>query len=312
MSDQIPMRVAVVGATGFQGGAVARLLAERNHRIRTLTRKPESERPELAGAAYVGGDLANADDVRHLFERATHASVVMPLVYDAETVGTYARNIADAAREAGVRRVVYNSNTRVPGASTNVAAFETRRLAETVLRESLRGSGVELVVLRPPVYLDNLFSPWNGPALAKEGVLAYPLPADTRTAWISHRDLAEAVYAALTVDGVEGRTLDIGGSQSLTGDELAEAFAQGLGRDVHYVPLPPHVFEEGLARAIGPEAAAGVAGIYHYMASGAGPDLMAADDGSAAEALSVKPAPVDEWVARQPWQIWSDDATPVS
>ncbi|MET9512060.1 NmrA family NAD(P)-binding protein [Streptomyces flavidovirens] len=312
MSDHIPMRVAVVGATGFQGGAVARLLAERNHRVRTLTRKSESERPELGGAAFVLGDLANADDVRHLFERATHASVVMPLVYDTETVRTYARNIADAARESGVRRVVYNSNTRVPEASTNVAAFETRRLAETVLREGLRGSGVELVVLRPPVYLDNLFSPWNGPALARDGVLAYPLPADTRTAWISHRDLAEAVYAALTADGVAGRTLDIGGSQSLTGDELATAFARGLGRDVHYVPLPPHVFEEGLAQAIGPRAAAGVAGIYHYMASGAGPELMAGDDGSAAEALCVRPAPVDEWVARQPWQIWADDATSVS
>ncbi|MBT2397873.1 SDR family oxidoreductase [Streptomyces sp. ISL-100] len=312
MSDQISMRVAVVGATGFQGGAVARLLAERNHRIRTLTRKPEGERPELEGAAFIAGDLANPDDVRHLFEGATHASVVMPLVYDTETVRTYARNIADAAREVGLRRVVYNANTRVPEASTNVAAFETRRLAETVLRESLRGSGVELVVLRPPVYLDNLFSPWNGPALAKDGVLAYPLPADTKTAWISHRDLAEAVYAALTVDGVAGRTLDIGGSQSLTGDELADAFAQGLGRDVSYVALPPHVFEEGLAQVIGPEGAAGVAGIYHYMASGAGPELMAGDDGSSVEALSVKPAPVDEWVARQPWQIWSDEAATAS
>ncbi|MGW7196365.1 SDR family oxidoreductase [Streptomyces chryseus] len=312
MSDQIPMRVVVVGATGFQGGATARLLAERNHRIRTLTRKPDSERPQLAGTAFVSGDLANADDVRHLFERATHASVVMPLVYDAETVGTYARNIAHAARETGVRRLVYNSNTRVPESSTHVAAFETRRLAETVLRESLRGSGVELVVLRPPVYLDNLFSPWNGPALAKDGVLAYPLPADTPVAWISHRDLAEAVYAALTVDGVAGRTLDIGGARSLTGDELADAFARGLGRDVRYVPLAPHVFEEGLARAVGPEAAAGVAGIYHYMASGAGPGLLAADDGGSTEALSVRPAPVDEWVARQPWQIWSDDTAAAS
>ncbi|MGR8008198.1 SDR family oxidoreductase [Streptomyces hypolithicus] len=312
MSDQMPMRVAVVGATGFQGGAVARLLAERNHRIRTLTRKPEAERPDLSGVAYVSGDLANRDDVRHLFEKATHASVVMPLVYDAGTVRTYAQNIAAAARESGVRRLVYNANTRIPKAATNVAAFETRRLAESVLREGLRESDVELVVLRPPVYLDNLFSPWNGPALAKQGVLAYPLPADTRVAWISHRDLAEAVYAALTVDGVAGRTLDIGGAQSLTGSELAESFAKGLGSEVQYVALPPHVFEDGLAQVVGPDAAAGVAGIYHYMASGAGPDLMTEDDGTSAEALRVKPAPVDEWVARQPWQIWSDEVPTAS
>lgn len=48
MSDQIPMRVAVVGATGFQGGAVARLLAERGQRVRTLTRAAEADRPRCA------------------------------------------------------------------------------------------------------------------------------------------------------------------------------------------------------------------------------------------------------------------------
>ncbi|MEU4494517.1 NmrA family NAD(P)-binding protein [Streptomyces sp. NBC_00210] len=307
MSDHNPMRVAVVGATGFQGGATARLLAERNHRVRTLSRKPEADRPELPGVSVAGGDLGRYEDVRQLFEGATHAAVMMPLVYQAEKVMRYAQHIAKAAREAGVRRLVYNSNTRVPDRTTNVAAFETRRLAETVFRESLAQSGVELVVVRPPIYLDNLFSPWNGPALVNEGVLAYPLPADAPTAWISHLDLAEAVYAALTVDGVAGRTFDIGGAQTLTGDELAKAFGQGLGREIRYVHLEPAVFEQGLAQILGRESAAGVAGIYHYMATGLEPGLMAGDQGESAAALSLKPAEVDEWVARQPWQMWSGE-----
>ncbi|MEU3920555.1 NmrA family NAD(P)-binding protein [Streptomyces sp. NPDC029004] len=307
MSDHIPMRVAVVGATGFQGGATARLLAERKHRVRTLSRKPEADRPELPGVSIAGGDLGRYEDVRQLFEGATHAAVVMPLVYQAEKVMRYAQHIAKAAREAGVGRLVYNANTRVPDRSTNVVAFETRRLAETVFREGLAHSGVELVVVRPPVYLDNLFSPWNGPALVNEGVLAYPLPADVPTAWISHRDLAEAVYAALTVEGVAGRTFDIGGARTLTGDELATAFGQGLGRSVRYVPLEPGIFEQGLAQILGEESAAGVSGIYHYMATGLEPGLMAGDDGESAQALSLKPAPVDEWVARQPWQMWSGE-----
>ncbi|MFK4223310.1 SDR family oxidoreductase [Streptomyces sp. NPDC019890] len=307
MSDHNPMRVAVVGATGFQGGATARLLAERNHRVRTLSRKPEADRPELPGISVAGGDLGRYEDARQLFEGATHAAVMMPLVYQAEKVMRYAQHIAKAAREAGVRRLVYNSNTRVPDRTTNVAAFETRRLAETVFRESLAQSAVELVVVRPPIYLDNLFSPWNGPALVNEGVLAYPLPTDAPTAWISHRDLAEAVYAALTVDGVAGRTFDIGGAQTLTGDELAKAFGQGLGREVRYVHLEPAVFEQSLAQILGPESAAGVAGIYHYMATGLEPGLMAGDQGESAAALSLKPAEVDEWVARQPWQMWSGD-----
>lgn len=298
------MRVAVVGATGFQGGAVARLLAGRHHYVRTLTRRPEGDRPPLPGASFVPGDLSSAGDVRRLFEGTTHASVVMPLVYEPERVRLYARNIAAAAVEAGIERLVYNANTRIPQGPTTVAAFETRRIAEEVFRNS----GVPLVVVRPPVYLDNLFSPWNGPALVDEGVLAYPLPASAPTAWLSHRDLAEAVHAALTTDGLEGRTFDIGGARSLTGEDLAAAFSRGLGRQVRYVPLAPDVFERGLAQLIGPEGAAGVAGIYHYMATGADPLLMAGDDGVSADVLAVEPAPVEEWVTRQPWQVWSSDS----
>lgn len=297
------MRVAVVGATGFQGGAVARLLTERNHRVRTLSRRPEGDRPPLPGVSCATGDLGHAEDVRQLFSGATHAAVVMPLVYEPEQVRRYARNIAEAAVAAGVRRLVYNANTRVPRSATAVAAFETRRIAEEVLRDS----GVPLVVLRPPVYLDNLFSPWNGPALVNEGVLAYPLPADVPTAWLSHRDLAEAVHAALTVDGLEGRTFDIGGARTLTGEELAEAFGRGLGRRVRYQALAPRVFEQGLAQVLGRDAAAGVAGIYHYMAAGTDRLLLAGDDGVSAGALSVEATPVEEWVTRQPWQVWAND-----
>ncbi|WP_329123051.1 SDR family oxidoreductase [Streptomyces sp. NBC_01465] len=302
MPEHIPQRCAVVGATGFQGGAVARLLTDRGHRVRTLTRRAPAERPQLPGVSCQTGDLADRDAVRRLFEGATHASVVMPLSYDPVLIESYARHIGDAARESGVRRIVYNANTRIPDRTTQVAAFETRRLAESVLRES----GVDLVVLRPPVYLDNLFSPWNGPALISEGLLAYPLPTATETAWISHRDLAEATAAALfaEADGVVGRTFDIGGERSLTGDALAAEFALGLGRSVHYEPLPADLFEKGLAQVIGAEAAAGVAGIYHYMAAGDDPHLMAGDGGEASRALGTTPQAADAWVATQPWQVW--------
>ncbi|MFE6785473.1 SDR family oxidoreductase [Streptomyces sp. NPDC057680] len=301
MSSEIPMRVAVVGATGFQGGAVARLLTERHHRVHTLTRRPSADRPPLPGAAFVAGDLGRPDDVRRLFEGTTHAFMTMPLVYEGERVESYARNVAAAALEAGTERLVFNSNTRIPLGPTDVAAFETRRLAERVLRDS----GVPLVVIRPPVYLDNLFSPWNGPSLVDDGVLAYPLPAAARTAWLSHRGLAEAALAALSREDLEGRTFDIGGERSLTGGELAAAFGRGLGRAVRYEELDPAAFERSLGRLLGPETAAGVAGIYHFMASGADPLLMADDDGVSTEVLGLEPPPVEEWVARQPWQVWS-------
>ncbi|WP_432247824.1 SDR family oxidoreductase [Streptomyces sanyensis] len=306
MSDHIPMRVAVVGATGHQGGAAARLLAGRGHLVRTLSRRPGADRPALPGVLVIDGDLGRQEDVHRLFDGATHAVVTMPLVYEAEKVMRYAQHLAKAARESRLRRIVYNANTRMPSGTTRLAAFETRRLAETVLREGLADGGAELVVLRPPVYLDNLFSPWNGPALVDDGVLAYPLPEDSPVAWLSLSDLAGAVAAALTAEGVGGRSFDIGGARSLTGAELAEAFGRGLGRTVEYRPLRPEVFERTLARILGPASAHGVAGVYHFMAGRTEPLLMADDGGEWTKALDTAPAPVEEWVARQPWRTWSE------
>ncbi|MGA5130190.1 SDR family oxidoreductase [Streptomyces olivoreticuli] len=301
MTDTQGRQYLVLGASGFQGGAVARLLAEQGHAVRGFARRQVEADKAVDGVTMVQGDLADAAAVRAAFEGVTHAAVVMPLVYDRATVETYARNIAEAAKAAGVERLVYNVNTPLPKAETPYASFETRRAAEAVLRDS----GVPLVVVRPPVYLDNLFSPWNGPALVDDGVLAYPLPADRRVAWLSHTDLAAVVVAALDAEGLEGETLEVGGAETVTGPELAAAFAAALGREVSYLALDPAEFETGLGQVIGAEAAAGVAGIYRWAATGEEPELFAADPAAIERKLGIRLTPLTEWISAQPWHIWA-------
>lgn len=302
MSEQRGTHCLVIGATGFQGGAVARLLADRGHPVRGLTRREEGSWPDQSGISYVQADLWDRDALLEAFDGITHASVTMPLIYDEVRVEAYAWNIAYAAQRVGVRRIVYNANTRIPADRTQVPAYETRRLVESVLRIS----GVPLVVLRPPVYLDNLFSPWNGPAIALQGVLAYPLPARLKVAWMSHRELAEATACALFGYDLDGRTFDIGGQRLVNGHQLAEQFTRALGRPVHYEALPPEVFEADLAGIIGARAAAGVASSYHHLSGGGHPDLLAGDPAGAARELGYEPRPIADWVASQPWQTWSN------
>ncbi|MDJ1137542.1 SDR family oxidoreductase [Streptomyces iconiensis] len=292
----------VTGATGFQGSAVARLLTSQGHTVRGFARHPQNASGVAPnGTEMVLGDLADRESVLRAFEGITHASVVIPLAYDREIVLSYARNIADAARSAGVERLVYNTNTPIPGARTHRPGFETRRDAEAILRKS----GVPTVVLSPPVYLDNLFSPWNGPGLVNDGVLAYPLPAEQRVSWLSHADLAKATVAALEHDGLDGEVIALGGPQALTGHELADQFARGLGRDVRYLSLEVEQFESGLAQLLGNEAAAGVASIYHHVSDGRATDLLAVDAAVLERRLGIRLTPTVDWVARQPWQQWS-------
>ncbi|QKV69570.1 NmrA family NAD(P)-binding protein [Streptomyces harbinensis] len=295
----------VTGATGFQGGAVARLLAGRGDTVRGLARRPgRADTPGAPLVTPVAADLGNAEDLRKAFDGVTHAAVVMPLEYAADTVARYARNIADAARDAGVERIVYNTNTPLPDAVTGFAGFETRRAAE----EILLGSGVPTVVIRPPVYLDNLFSPWNGPALVNDGVLAYPLPAGQRVAWMSHQDLATVVAAAFEAEHLVGRVLNVGGAEILTGPELADRFGRALAREVTYVPLEVARFEEGLAQIVGSAAAAGVAGIYHHVASGTAAHLLDPEPADVERELGVRLTPAREWIAAQPWRTWAGAA----
>ncbi|GLZ42516.1 NmrA family NAD(P)-binding protein [Actinokineospora sp. NBRC 105648] len=299
MSDE--RRYLVIGAQGFQGAAVARALLAGGHEVRGFAKAGGTPAPGAPEVPTVTGDLADPAVVRAAFEGITHASVVLPLVYDAEQVVTFARNVAEAAKAAGVTRLVYNTNTPVPAETTPYAAYETRRAAEAVFT----GAGLPLVVLRPPVYLDNLFSPWNGPALINDGVLAYPLAEDRRVAWLSHADLAAATVAALHRPGIEGTVLALGGPEAVTGSELATAFGAALGREVSYLPLEVGAFEAGLREVVGADAAAGVSGIYKWAAQSSDPELFTVDHDEVTRVLGITPTPITEWVAAQHWEVWA-------
>ncbi len=285
------MTYTVVGAGGFQGGAVVRRLLAEGHRVRGVSRDGRT----LPGTEPFAADLLDAGRLAAAFEGATGASVTLPMLEDPAQAEAMAATLVRAARSAGLGRVVLNLGNRVPAVPTRVAVFEGRRAAT----ETLLGSGLPAVVLRAPVYLDNLLAPWVAGPLVHQGVLGYPLPADARVSWLSHADLAEATLAALTVDGVIGQALDIGGPEALTGPELAAAVGSALGREVVYVAQDVEEFATGLAHALGPAMAEGVAGTYRWIAA-EDPSLYAESPGT--KLLGVEPAPARAWAAAQPWR----------
>lgn len=284
--------LAVVGASGAQGGAITRECLRRDLPVRGLSRGTGNV-PD--GATHIRADLGSADELGQALYGVSHLVVTVPLCYEQRTVEEWMRNLATAARAAGVRHVVMNTNTRLPE-SSSAASFETRRVAERILSES----GAAVSVLRPTVYLENLLAPPVVAGIVREGVLRYPVPEDTLVGWMSHGCLAEAVAAALLGGASDGEVIEIGG-RDLLGSELAEHFSTVLSKPVRYEALPPETFEEGLVHALGADAASGVAGLYHWMGERPTTDLMTGGT-EGLKSLGVHAEPTPDWIARQSWR----------
>lgn len=277
---------AVTGVGGAQGGAIARALTRRGLRVRGVTRSNKA--PDIA-IEGVAADLGKLDQIRAAFEGVTHVALTIPLCYDADLVGLYVRNVTQAAGEAGVRRIVLNTNTRIPGEITTAVGFETRRLAEDLVF----ANGAEAVALRPAMYLENLTAPWVSAGVVDDGVLRYPVPTETTVGWLSHHDLGEAVAAAFATASVVGRTIDIGGD-GLNGHQIAAIMGAASSLAVEYEPMDPADFEAALAEVLGADAAHGVAGLYHWVGSNLDTKVMAGGVDGLRE-LGVEPTPPQEW-----------------
>lgn len=295
MSANTTQQHLVLGASGAQGGAVVRELLARGHSVRALVRSSASQ--VAAAATRVVADLGDVAALSSAFAGVTHLSVTLPLVYDQAMVDAYARNIATAASGAGVQRIVFNSNTRTTSGVSGVAAFDTRASAEKILRES----GIPMVVIQPAVYLENLLAPASVSGMKQFGQLHYPLPTEMQVAWISLSDLAIAVAEAHALAQVPSDPLLVG-AKPMTGDELALQLADTIGRPLTYVPLDPNAFENMLAGFLGKDAAAGVAGLYHWAQANPQSSLFGSgESGRARSSLPVTAMAPKEWAERQPW-----------
>ena len=227
-----PITVAVAGATGKQGGAVARLLLHRGHRVRALTRRPDSPAAVALGAA--GAEIFEADlDDNAAVQRAVEASdafflVATPYEAGVEAEVRQARQAAKAAKEAGAKHLVYSSVASADQ-RTGIPHFDSKREVE----EYIVKLGIPYTVVGPVFFMENLLGPTFIQGL-RAGTLSMPLPADRPLQVVALEDIAAFVRLVLERPGeFQGKRVDIA-SDALSGHEMAQALSQANGRDVTY------------------------------------------------------------------------------
>jgi uncharacterized protein YbjT (DUF2867 family) len=234
-----PRTALVTGATGQQGGAVARALLARGHRVVALTRRPDSPAAAAlaaAGARIAAGDLRSPDTLAAAL-RGSDTLYAMGTPYGPETsVEAETREgiaLLDAAREAAVGHVIYSSVASADR-QTGVPHFDSKAQVE----RHLIASGLRYTISAPVAFMDNILIPSFVEGL-KQGELRMALPAARPLQQVAVADIG--AFAAALVErreAVFGRRYDIAGDE-LTGEEAAAVLSRAIGRDTRYVAFPP-------------------------------------------------------------------------
>jgi len=233
--------IVVTGATGLLGGAVVeRLLARQpDEEIGVSVRDP-AKAGALAdrGVRVRRGDYDDAASLAHAFEGAEQLLLVSAAA-TGETALRQHRTAIDAARRAGVRRVVYTSHMGANPASA-FAPMVDHAATEALLADS----GLAFTALRNGFYAAS-GRMLLGRAFETGEVAA---PADGPVSWTAHDDLADAAAIVLTEEGrFEGPTPPLTGSAAL---DLAGLAAEALGRPIRRTVLTDAQYREALPEPV--------------------------------------------------------------
>ena len=229
--------VLVTGATGNQGGAIARELLAAGWPVRAMTRKPDGEAARALaakGAEVVRGDLDDEASIRSAMNGAWGA-VAVQNTWEAGVVGEeeQGKRFARAAKDAGLQHLLYQS-VGSAHRKTGIPHFDNKWRIEQTIRELDIPSWT---VLRPVFFMENLLSPWFKPYI-DQGNLAIGMKPDTRLQMIAVRDIGTYGYKALERHAeLNGRAIDLAGDE-LTGPEAAAILSQVTGRKISFYQVP--------------------------------------------------------------------------
>jgi len=242
--------ITVIGATGAQGGALVRaILADpaRRFRARAITRKPTSDRARAladAGAEVVGGDADYPTALEAAFAGADAAFLVTNFWehFSAEREVTQARNMAEAAKRAGVGHVIWSTledtrrwvpldDDRMPTLHGHykVPHFDGKGEADAIFREI----GLPTTFLLTSFYWENFIHFGSGPQRMPDGTLALlNTMGERKLPGIAVEDIGKCAFGILAAgDRYRDATVGIAG-EHLTGAEMAAALSEACGQAI--------------------------------------------------------------------------------
>jgi uncharacterized protein YbjT (DUF2867 family) len=252
--------IAVLGATGAQGGGLVRaILSDKlsDFAVRAITRNINSDKAialSKLGAEVVAADLDNEESLKKAFIGAYGVFAVTNFWehFSAEKEIAQAASIAKAAKEVKVKHVIWSSldDTRkwIPLSDNRMPTLQNKYKvphfdAKGESNKFFTDSGVPTTILNTVFYWENFIYFGQGPKKGADGKFALTIPmADKKLPSIAAEDIGKCAYGIFkNGDKYIGKTIGIAGGH-LTGKQFSEAFAKAFGQEVVYTPVTPEVY----------------------------------------------------------------------
>src|SRR4029077_18901792 len=233
--------ILVTGATGQQGGAVARALLTKGQKVRVMTRTPAKVSAlAKAGAEVVKGNLTDALDLQAALH-GVHGVFAMSTPFETGMDQEVQQGImlADAAKQAGIAQYVYTS-VGSAHRNTGIPHFDSKWKVE----QHIRQIGLPATILRPVWFMEN-FTTVAKPSA--EGVLMPPMKSARKLAMVALKDIDEfGVAAFLRPNDFLGQAIDLAGDE-LTMSETAAQLTHAMGRPIRFQEFPMEQAEAVMA-----------------------------------------------------------------
>ncbi len=223
------MRVLLTGATGLLGFELLKLLLAEGHEARCLVRPESPNAPRLdgEGAEVFRGDAADGEALG----RALHGADAILHVAGIE----YAPSVVEAARAAGVSRLVVVSSTSAH------SAYGFRSGPKKRMEGIVRGGGLDWTIARPAmIYGSERDKNVHRLLRFLDRSPVFPIFGPGTNLWqpVYHEDCARGVYESLVRSAAVGRAYDLPGASPLSYASLVETAARALGREPRLLRLP--------------------------------------------------------------------------
>ena len=269
--------IAVVGATGAQGGGLARaILADKSggFAVRAITRKPDSEKARALaaqGAEVVAGDADVPSTLEAAFAGAYGAYCVTNFWEHGEPERELkqATALARATKKAGLKHVVWStledtrkdvplSDNRMPTlrGKYKVPHFDAKGEADAVFE----AEGAPSSYILPAFYWDNLIGFGMGPRKAEDGSLVFALPlGGQKLPGIGAEDIGGCAYGIFKRGPSAARQRFGISGENLSGEEMAEKLGKALGQKITFYDMPFDAY-----RALGFPGADDLGNMFQY------------------------------------------------